>query len=466
MKNNVKFFKSKGKYFAMRYCSEEEKKENLTDILECFSKKHSYWGIDKCKLRLISSVKLNQEHLEKLVKNNPKMFTTNYDNHNKLKEIIIKDDQIGKVKLYFKTKEDEETYQIFELIKGGINVLTVGAHGIKERLQFAIELLRYKYQIILTDSYAILQEIELACTMAFDKMPHLQTKKILVEAFGNGEAANLNTSKTFKKIYSKLSIKKSPNTSIVMYDKIIKAIDNRQINPNDDRLCDFNVLRLEIKISKKDLEKKLIFLNINNLYDERIIQFLEGEISLAYIQFIQHIEESIIQINNYLETIHNGLKNITYKDYTNRLIQIANDCSQSLLKTPILDEELIIFLPLRFLNKHRSKIKKDIVQYLQDDESKTATPHFFGEMISWQTILLFRILFESIEFAKTSGLGCKKTTNAREVHKIHIKEYPIELRNNIFKEFILSTNRKTIDDPDRILGLFLNRLLFDKNELL
>lgn len=450
-------------YLTMKYSSDEEKEENLTSMLRCFSKTPCYWGIDKCKLQLHSNVIMDRQHLEYLHIKNPSEVDIKYDSQSNVSKIVVKNDAVGKITLCFFNNEPYKTdCQFFELINGGINVATTGIEGLKQRLKNAVTLLKDKYKISLTSLDAIIKEIELACTLALDTVPHLQTRRLLVESFANDKTVNFATHNSSNGNYSIVSSKKSKHKSAVLYDKNVKAIANKQINPNDERLRDFQVQRLEIKLTHRKIKEILKDNRLNELKDENVIEAIENESIIAYFNFIDRIKESI----NSTEKIITSSKKCYRRsqDYAIALTQHSNDIGVSSLKSTILDEEILVLAPFTSLGKHRADVKRRILEILQRKEKFTDEIDYYGVMVTWQFIQLFREMVHSIEGAKSQGLGCIKNPNSSLVHKIHLKTYSSDLRNKVFENIISNTKRKTLKDSNFITKLFLKKLLCEDND--
>lgn len=448
---------------TVKHFSDEEKEENLISMLRCFSKTPCYWGIDKCKLQLNGNVLLDKRHLEYLHQKNPSAIDIKYDSQCKISKIVITENTIGKITLcFFHNALYKTDCQFFELINGGINVATTGIEGLKERLKNAVIFLKDKYKISITSLDAIVKEIEIACTLALDNVPHLQTRRLLVESFADDEIVNFATHNSSNKKYSIISSNKSKHKNAVLYDKKVKSIVNKQINPNDERLKDFQVQRLEIKLTHRKIKEILKDNRLNELKDENFIEAIENESIIAYFNFIDRIKESI----NSTEKIITSFKKCYRRsqDYAIALTQHSNDIGVSALKSTILDEEILVLAPFTSMGKHRADVKRRILEILQRKEKFTDEIDYYGVMVTWQFIQLFREMVHSIEGAKSQGLGCIKNPSSSVVHKIHLKTYSSDLRNKVFENIISNTKRKTLKDSNFITKLFLKKLLCEDND--
>lgn len=449
---------------TVKHSSDKEKEENLMSMLKCFSKKPCYWGIDKCKLQLHSNVIMNRQHLEYLHIKNPSKIDIKYDSQCKISRIVITENTIGKITLcFFHNALYKTDCQFFELINGGINVATTGIEGLKERLKNAVIFLKDKYKISITSLDAIVKEIEVACTLALDNVPHLQTRRLLVESFANNQTVEFGTHKNSIEDYSILSSNKKKHRKTVWYDKNAKAIDKNEIDPQDKRLKDFHVHRLEIKLTHQKVKKILKNNRLNELTDEKIIEAIEYEKNEVYSNFISSIEKSVSEVETIIEKCSKVDKKVN--SYYNELINHSNDRAQTLLKSLLLDEEIITLAPLIFLGKNRAKVKRKLIRNLQDNEIKTNEVHFHGRMITWETVQIFREMFFALDSAKKYGLGCIEDSKKSSVHKIHLEAYTLEFRNQVFNSTISSTRRNTLTDSDYIEKLFWNRLYLKDNHL-
>lgn len=161
--------------------------ENEKEIKKCFSKKSNFWGIDKCELSLID---FNIDILNFTTINSKKDTKVFYNSNHKLLQIEIKSEKFGKLTISFDESGYKKEYARIELINPTLNFGTVGIHGIKQRLANAILLIKNEYGISITYKDAIFKLIELAFTVSFEKKPHLQVRRFLIECLSLGRSPN------------------------------------------------------------------------------------------------------------------------------------------------------------------------------------------------------------------------------------------------------------------------------------
>ena len=109
----------------------------------------------------------------------------NYNSEGELDKITIQSENLGKVTISLK----EEDYKKEILLQSNLTVLllnfqTTGINGIKLRLLEVLHKLErdYKIKIKYNPDYVRFKKIELAFTIAFDKLPSLQTRQLLIRS--------------------------------------------------------------------------------------------------------------------------------------------------------------------------------------------------------------------------------------------------------------------------------------------
>ena len=108
----------------------EEKINNENSILEVFSSKSCFAGIDKCKVSL-QDFSVERVEINNLKQDSSCNLKTSIDG--KLLGLDIKSEFFGKITISFDTSDFKTPYCYIELIHGGLNFETVGIEGIKNR---------------------------------------------------------------------------------------------------------------------------------------------------------------------------------------------------------------------------------------------------------------------------------------------------------------------------------------------
>ena len=108
----------------------EEKINNENSILEVFSSKSCFAGIDKCKVSL-QDFSVERVEIKNLKQDRSCNLKTSIDG--KIRSLDIKSEFFGKITISFDTSDLKTSYCHIELIHGGLNFETVGIEGIKNR---------------------------------------------------------------------------------------------------------------------------------------------------------------------------------------------------------------------------------------------------------------------------------------------------------------------------------------------
>ena len=414
----------------------EEKINNENSILEVFSSKSCFAGIDKCKVSL-QDFSVERVEINNLKQDSSCNLKTSIDG--KLLGLDIKSEFFGKITISFDTSDFKTPYCYIELIHGGLNFETVGIEGIKNRLANAIDFIKNNYGIIITYSTALFLEIELAYTIAFDKIPNLQLRSFLHKCLSSGNPPNFGNEKSKKNNYDYpiLSCKISNEELTVTYDKIEKAKRKGQIRKNGSKLDNINVQRFELVLKKNKIEKFLGTNSLELLNDAQLIEYLETKLHSTINVYIKLIEESSIKTKKVIQDVYNkhGPKN-----YIKALFNQVNNHSLRTLSPLVLDEEIIALTNISpFKNKARTK--RTIIESFQNSEENYSEKNETGLMITWHVRDIFKLFYESLEVAREKGLGCHKDTTSAHTYKHVLKDYPLGYRNNIFDEIIKSNTR-------------------------
>lgn len=82
---------------------------------------------------------------------------------------------------------------------------------------------------------------------------------------------------------------------------------------------------------------------------------------------------------------------------------------------------------------------------------------YFSEMITWNVLIILRLMFDALDFSKTHGLGCHKNYNTNELHIVQIPKFTKEFRNEIYS--LNNKLRRKHHYKIDLYKLMLNRLL-------
>ena len=414
----------------------EEKINNENSILEVFSSKSCFAGIDKCKVSL-QGFSVKGIEMKSLMNYSACNLKTTIDG--KLLNLEIKSEFFGKITISFDTSDYKTPYCYIELIHGGLNFETVGIKEIKNRLAYAIDFIKEIYGITITYSTALFLEIELAYTIAFDKTPNLQLRSFLHKCLSSGYPPNFGNEKSKKNNYDYpiLSSKISNEELTVTYDKIEKAKRKRQIRRKGSKLDNINVQRFELVLKKKKIEKFLGTNSLDLLNDAQLIEYLESKLHSTINVYIKLIEESSTKTKKVIKDVYNKYGS---KNYIKELLNQVNNHSLRFLSPLVLDEEIIALTNISpFKNKGRTK--RTIIDSFQNSEKKYSEKNETGLMITWHVRDIFKLLYESLEVAREKGLGCHKDTTSTHTYKHVLKDYSLDYRNNIFDEIIKTNTR-------------------------
>ena len=414
----------------------EEKINNENRILEVFSSKSCFAGIDKCKVSL-QDFSVERVEIKNLKQDRSCNLKTSIDGE--LLSLDIKSEFFGKITISFDTSDFKTPYCYIELIHGGLNFETVGIEGIKKRLANAIDFIKNNYGVIITYSTALFLEIELAYTIAFDKTPNLQLRSFLHKCLSSGYPPNFGNEKSKKNNYDYpiLSCKISNEELTVTYDKIEKAKRKRQIRRNGSKLDNINVQRFELVLKKNKIEKFLGTNSLDLLNDAQLIEYLESKLHSTINVYIKLIEESSNETKRVLEDVYRKYGPQRYiKEF---LIQV-NNYSLNKLSPLVLDEEILALINIGFC-KNKGRTKRAIIEYFQNSEKYYSKKNETGLMITWHVRDIFKLFYKSLDIAREKGLGCHKDTTSTHTYKHILKDYPLGYRNNIFDEIIKSNTR-------------------------
>ncbi|WP_049489255.1 hypothetical protein [Streptococcus parasanguinis] len=404
--------------------------ENEKEIKKCFSKKSNFWGIDKCELSLID---FNIDILNFTTINSKKDTKVFYNSNHKLLQIEIKSEKFGKLTISFDESGYKKEYARIELINPTLNFGTVGIHGIKQRLANAILLIKNEYGISITYKDAIFKLIELAFTVSFEKKPHLQVRRFLIECLSLGRSPNFIQHKNKKNNseYSILTCKSRKDASYVLYNKIEKAKVNRQIRRKNSSLENVDVQRFELTLKNQKIKQELGLNTINDLTDQKIIEYLENHLMLASLQYIKAIKSSIKECE---KKLHDTFSNYSSQRYIPQFILELENYSSEELKPLMIDEEIITFMNPTFI-KNKARTKRTLLKTFQKENCQSLP------MVSWQVLDIINLMFISLEDARNTGLGFHTNSTSVIFHKIRFKNFSKKEKLKTFEKTIKKMKR-------------------------
>lgn len=440
----------------------QQMQNNENEIRSCFSELPYFWGIDNCVVSITDpKIRINDEALVKLI--HRETASLEFNSNNSLNKITIQSEDIGKVIISLKELRYVKKYAAIQLNSPNINFKTTSIEGIRVRLENVLKKLKddYNIEIIYDLNNVIFKKIELGFTVAFDQLPSLQTRQLLFKSLARGRQADLKKHRTSrnKNDFSILTATIFNGEKHTFYNKIEKAKKKKKIRKNTSTLDGLEVFRYEIELTDRWITKKLGTHFLSDLDNNKIIQYLESVISIAIIEYIKAIEESVFWCNKKLKKIYKECKRNEY--LTEFLTYIIDELSETTL-SKLIDEEIVSFLPLEFLKSNRGSTKRRILARLQKHEQKTGENHMFGDMTSWHVRKILIIMYHAIQEAKVCGLGTFKTSTSDECKKVLLEYYSLEERNAIFETTISSNTRE--DNRDKLLKKILNRFIEETKE--
>ena len=434
----------------------ESQKQNENFIKSCFSIVPAYWGIDNCIVSILSPKVTYDPNVfdEQIFKDTASI---DYNSQGELIKITIQSVDLGKVTISLKEVGYRKKYIAIQLNGPSPNFQTTGIEGIKLRLKEVLHKLErdYKIRIRYNPDYVRFKKIELAFTIAFDKLPSLQTRQLLISSLAdetNKDLKNHRTSKNADK-FSMVSIEINKKEKHIFYNKIEKAKKNKQIRKTNSSLKNLEIFRYEVELTGSKIAEQLDSHYLAQLTDEKIIQYLEILISNGVFRYIEIIITATENCEKMLKRIY---KKIQPQVYTTEFLFSINDQLSTTTVSDLIDEDIITFLPLRFLKTNRGTTKRRILGRFQCQEVKTGTKHELGKMTSWQVLEIIRIMFHSLEEAKKYGLGTRITPSTTSYKTFPLKTYSLKERNEIFNETITENTKEKLEDKmsKRILKRF------------
>ena len=433
----------------------ELQQKNENNIKSCFSVTPACWGIDNCTVSIFSPEVTYDPNVfdEQIFK---ETVSLNYNSEGELDKITIQSEDLGKVTISLKEEDYKKKFAAIQLNGPSPNFQTTGINGIKLRLLEVLHKLEtdYKIKIKYNPDYVRFKKIELAFTIAFDKLPSLPTRQFLIRSLAKEKKADLKNHRTSKNAdgFSMITSKINQKEIHTFYNKIEKAKKNKQIRKINSSLNNLEIFRYEIELTD-NIANKLDSHFLTELTDEKIIQYLESVLSLAIFKYEEILEKSINSCEKMLDKNYEKCKPNEYiLDFVLSVIdQLSNTTVSDLI-----DEEIITFLPLEFLKTNRGTTKRRILERLQSHEVNTETKHALGKMTSWHVLEIIRVMFHSLEEAKKYGLGTRINPSTTSYKTFPLKTYSLEERNKIFNNTIKKNTKEKLED--KMLKLILKRL--------
>lgn len=440
-----------------RGMSDEEKQkiydENIKEMESCFSVTNAFWGIDKVVLLLKGQVYINNRNLNLAasVKNN---FTIKrkFDQYGSISELIVNSTAFGSFFMGKNPYDGSHFYRI-ELIHCGLNIATASIDGIKSRLDRALSILENETGIFCRIHHCEFQEIELAFTMAIQSAFHLQTRALLLRCLTRKKVNFASSSKSIQdKDYDNLTTNAYDNNQQVLYSKTKKAKKLGQLDKQ--KTEDFEVYRFEIVLKKDKIKSFLRTCVLEEIDDLKIIQYLENLVSIGVFNFIKEIEQSVINTNRELSKIFKEKPRSSFEELLKKQINVSHSTN-----TPfVLDEEIFSLIDVKFVSKeNRSRYRKNLIAKSQKELNINSESFYLSEMITWNVLIILRLMFDALDFAKAHGLGCHKNYNTNELHIVQIPTFSKEFRNKIYS--LNNKLRRKHHYKIDLYKLILNRLL-------
>ena len=434
----------------------ESQKQNENFIKSCFSIGPAYWGIDNCIVSILNPKVTYDPNVfdEQIFK---ETVSLNYNSEGELDKITIQSEDLGKVTISLKEEDYKKRFAAIQLNGPSPNFQTTGINGIKLRLLEVLHKLErdYKIKIKYNPDYVRFKKIELAFTIAFDKLPSLQTRQLLISSLAdetNKDLKNHRTSKNADK-FSMVSIEINKKEKHIFYNKIEKAKKNKQVRKTNSSLKNLEIFRYEVELTGSKIAEQLYSHYLSELTDEMIIQYLEILISDGVFRYIKIIIKATINCEKMLKKIY---KKSNPQLYTTELLLFINDQLSNTTVSDLIDEDIIAFLPIGFLKTNKGETKRRILKRFQYQEVNTGKKHELGKMTSWLVLEIIRVMFHSLEEAKKYGLGTRRNPSTTFYKTFPLKTYSLEKRNKIFNETITENTKEKLEDKmlKRILKRF------------
>ena len=434
----------------------ELQQKNENNIKSCFSVTPAYWGIDNCTVSILSP-EVTYDPLifdDRIFKETASL---EFNSEGELDKITIQSVDLGKVTISLKEEDYKKKFAAIQLNGPSPNFQTTGINGIKLRLLEVLHKLErdYKIKTKYNPNSVRFKKIELAFTIAFDKLPSLQTRQLLIRSLAKEKKADLKNHRTSKNAdgFSMITSKINQKEIHTFYNKIEKAKKNKQIRKTNSSLKNFEIFRYEVELTGSMIAEQLYSHYLAQLTDEMIIQYLEILISDGVFRYIKIIIKATKNCEKLLAK--NFMQN-NPQSYTAQFLQDIYDQLSTTTISDLIDEDIIAFLPIGFLKTNKGETKRRILKRFQHQEANTGTKHELGKMTSWLVLEIIRVMFHSLEEAKKYGLGTRRNPSTTFYKTFTLKSYTLEKRNKIFNETITENTKGKLEDKmlKRILKRF------------
>ncbi|MBY4986869.1 hypothetical protein K6V35_10560, partial [Streptococcus suis] len=124
----------------------------------------------------------------------------------------------------------------------------------------------------------------------------------------------------------------------------------------------------------------------------------------------------------------------------------------------VLDEEILSLINAKFVSKeNRSRYRKNLIAKSQKELNINSEAFYLSEMVTWDVLIILRLMFDALDFARNNGLGCHKNYNTNELHIVQIPKFTKEFRNEIYS--LNNKLRRKHHYKIDLYKLILNRLL-------
>lgn len=434
----------------------ELQQKNEKNIKSCFSVTPAYWGIDNCTVSILSPEVTYDPNVfdEQIFK---ETVSLNYNSEGELDKITIQSEDLGKVTISLKEEDYKKKFAAIQLNGPSPNFQTTGINGIKLRLLEVLHKLErdYKIKIKYNPNSVMFKKIELSFTIAFDKLPSLQTRQLLLRSLAAEKNRDLKNHRSSKNAdnFSMVSIEINKKEKHIFYNKIEKAKKNKQIRKTNSSLKNLEIFRYEVELTGSMIAEQLYSHYLAQLTDEMIIQYLEILISDGVFRYIKII---ITATKNCEKLLAKNFKQNNPQSYITQFLQDINDQLSTTTISDLIDEDIIAFLPIGFLKTNKGETKRRILLKFQSQEVNTGIKHELGKMTSWLVLEIIRVMFHSLEEAKKYGLGTRRNPSTTFYKTFPLKTYSLEKRNKIFNETITENTKEKLEDKmlKRILKRF------------
>ncbi|HFU4384427.1 TPA: hypothetical protein ACGO9L_000240 [Streptococcus suis] len=375
-----------------------------------------------------------------------------YDKLGTISELDVKSSTFGSF-FMGKNPYDGSYYYRIELIHCGLNIATASIDGIKSRLDRALFILENETGIFCRIHHCEFQEIELSFTMAIQTAFHLQTRALLLRCLTQKKVNFASSSNRIKdKEYDKLTTNTSKNGKQVLYNKTKKAKRLRQLDKAKTEA--FEVYRFETVLEKDKIKSIFSTCVMEKIDDLKIIQYLENLVSIGVFNFIKEIEQSVINTDRELSKIFKEKPRATFEELLKKQINVSHSTNTPL----VLDEEILSLINAKFVSKeNRSRYRKNLITKSQKELNINSESFYLSEMVTWNVLIILRLMFDALDFAKAHGLGCHKNYNTNELHIVQIPTFTKEFRNEIYS--LNNKLRRKHHYKIDLYELILNRLL-------